>query len=654
MSYRLDLTVISKNEQTSRFALTLHNLSDQPLDNWSLHFSMDRWIQADSLSNGQLHQLGSYCTLTPNRAEALNSNSHFYTEFTIGTKPFTLYDEGIPEAFLNIAGEDELIVPIPVEVTTINLDQPAVEHFTTPLPAAKSINLIPAPDSLTRLQGEFQLTQHAAITTPTEQATGSARWLQSELYRLLHEDIPVQEQGNITYQYHEDLTEGAYHLLIEPDHIWLQAGSSSGFVHATASLLQLIPTSPSHQVHAAYTLPMVEIQDQPHYSYRGMMLDCARHFHPVKRIKFLLDQLARYKFNTFHWHLTDDEGWRIEIDAFPELTNIGAWRGPNEAIKPQFTTISQRYGGYYSKQEVRELIDYANVRGITIIPEIDIPGHCRAAIKSLPDLLIDPDDHSKYLSIQGYPDNILSPALPGTYHFISKVLEEICELFPAPYIHIGGDEVPQGVWSDSKACQAMMTQHSYQDHRELQGHILRFAEEFLQAKGRRMMGWEEATLGNKLSKNALIFSWLSEEAGITCAKAGHDVIMQPAQYTYLDLAQGYSADEPGVDWAGKLPLDTVYSYQPFSALEHNDPAHQHILGIQTALWCELINSQSRFEFMLYPRLLAIAELCWSQPKKRNWKDFKARLHGQLKYLDKAGINYRHCEHPLTAKKNLNN
>ena len=643
MSYRLDLTVISQSEQVSRFALTLHNLSDKPLYNWSLHFTIGRWISADSLSQGKLYQQGSYCILTPDGQAPLAPNSHFYTEFNIGTKPFTLHDDGIIDAFLNISAADEPIVPLPVEVTTIDLGQPAAEHLSSALPAAKAVNLIPAPDSLSLLQGEFRLSRGTAITTPPPVAVGCTRWLQAEMNKRLDEEIPVREQGNITYQFNEEMDEGAYHLLIEPEHVWLQAGSTSGFAHATSSLLQLIPAVPSHQADVAYALPMVDIRDQPHYTHRGLMLDCARHFHPVTRIKRLLDQLARYKFNTFHWHLTDDEGWRIEIDAYPELTRIGAWRGPNEVLQPQFTTISQRYGGYYRKQDIRDIISYAADRGLTVIPEIDIPGHCRAAIKSLPDLLVDPDDRSVYRSIQGYNDNILSPALTGTYTFLTKVLDEVCDLFPAPYIHIGADEVPAGVWTDSPACQALMQEHGYQDPKELQGHLLRFAENHLAEKGKRMMGWEEATHGDKVSKNTVIFSWLSEEAGQTCAQAGYDVVMQPAQATYLDLAQGHSADEAGVDWAGKLPLEQVYHYRPLCRLPESDPAHQRVKGVQGALWCELINNQSRFEYMLYPRLLAVAELGWAAPNQRNWPDFSARLNGQLQYLDQVGINYRRCE-----------
>ncbi|MGF1727714.1 beta-N-acetylhexosaminidase [Photobacterium nomapromontoriensis] len=643
MSYRLDLTVIEQQDQQSRFALTLHNLTDQALEGWNLHFAIGRWIKADSLTNGTISQIGSYCILTPPAKATLAPNSHFYTEFTVGTAPFTLFDDGIPEAFLNTARQGGDITPLPVEVTTINLQAPGSERFKTPLPAAKSINVIPAPRSLQQLDGHFRLTQHTAISAQPEQALGSSRWLQQELSALLHDDISVCSNGNISYQYREQLEDGAYTLLIEQDNIWLQAGSESGFSHATATLLQLIPEQPSHQVQAAYCIPMVEVQDAPHYDYRGMMLDCGRHFHPVKRIKSLLDQMARYKFNTFHWHLTDDEGWRIEIDTYPELTRIGAWRGPNEAILPQFTTISQRYGGFYTKQNIRDVIAYACDRGITIIPEIDIPGHCRAAIRSLPDLLVDPDDHSQYRSIQGYPDNILSPALKGTYSFLTNVLDEVCELFPGPYVHIGADEVPAGVWTDSQACQALMDKHNYQDPKELQGHILRFAEQHLARKGKGMMGWEEATDGEKVSKDTVIFSWRNEDAGLACARAGFNVVMQPAQFTYLDLAQGYSAEEAGVDWAGKLTLDHVYSYRPFADLPANDPAHQRVKGIQCALWSELVNNQSRFDYMIFPRLLAVSELGWTAPEARSWPDFKARLNGQLSYLDKVGINYRRCE-----------
>lgn len=639
MSYRLDLTVIHQTDTESRFALTLHNLGEYALSAWSLDFILSRWIEPASVSHGQLKQLGSYCTLSASGDEALLANSHFYTEFTIRTPPLTLHSDGVTEACLYASQHDQAF---PVDVTPLDLRRPSQERLRIDLPEARAINLIPAPARLHSLPGEFLFLRDTALAEVPAAARGSVNWLQLELAQWLDTPLAVQTDGQIHYQHKPDMAEGAYHLLVESDHIWLEASSAAGFSHATASLLQLLPTQPLHQIESLLSIPMVEIHDQPHYGHRGMMLDCARHFHSVARIKRLLDQLARYKFNTFHWHLTDDEGWRIEIDAYPALTEIGAWRGPQEVLAPQFSTVARRYGGFYTKQDIREIVAYAAERGIQVIPEIDIPGHCRAAIKSLPDLLIDPADRSKYRSIQNYPDNVLSPALPGTYTFLTTVLDEVCELFPAPYLHVGADEVPNGVWTDSPACRALMDQQGYEDPFELQGHILHFVEEYLAQKGKRMLGWQEVVKGDKVSKHTIVLPWINEDAGLTCAGNGYEVIMQPAQYTYLDLAQGYSAEEAGANWAGFLPLETVYSYRPLAELAPTDPRLDQILGIQCALWCEHVFSQSRFDYLLFPRLLAISEVCWCPPEQRDWEDFKARLNGQLRYLDRMGVNYRPC------------
>ncbi|MGF1693393.1 beta-N-acetylhexosaminidase [Photobacterium kagoshimensis] len=645
MSFRLDMTVIAKTESSTRFALTLHNLTDSALKHWVLHFANSRKINAASFANGHLEQNGSYCVFTPNGEPVLAPNSSFYTEFKMNTTAFSFHDDGINDAFLTSKTgqekEQRLLDPIPVEVTTVDLGSSPIDRYITPLHPAKAINIIPVPAQLTALSGQFTLSATTIIAQADPRAENAIRWLQSELEQHFAIQLTLQRDGHIHYQYSEKVDQDGYHLLIEEDHIWLQASTPAGFVHATASLLQLLPLHADSQLN--YSVPMVEITDQPHHHYRGMMLDCARHFHPLPRLKSFINQLARYKFNVFHWHLTDDEGWRLEIDAYPELTAIGAWRGPNEKLEPQYTNLMQRYGGFYSKDDVRELIQYASDRGITIIPEIDIPGHCRAAIKSLPHLLLDVNDQSQYNSAQNYSDNILSAALPGTYEFIATVLQEVAELFPAPYVHIGGDEVPTGAWEKSEACQAFMAEHNYHDPMALQSHLLRFADEILQAKGKRMMGWEEVTKGGQIDNRTVIYSWLSEEAGLTSAQQGFDVIMQPAQFTYLDLVQGYSPDEMGVDWAGKLPLDKVYSYHPLAELSPHDPIHKKIMGIQGALWCERIHTQQRFDHMLYPRLLALAEVCWSQPNLRHWDDFTARLNGQLKYLDTVGIQYRHCE-----------
>ena len=638
MSYRVDFTLINATDSVSRFGLSLHNLTDVTVSNWTLHFVLCRQIKADTINNGSIKQIGNYCQFIPNTITLLG-NSIFYTEFDINMSPFNLLDDGITEAFLSYDDRQQSSV----QVTTMDMGHCESKRFTTPLPPIKKFNLVPLPQQVTPLNGHYPLTHQCKISHSAPEALNAIEWLTTELHSQYQLELtPHDELTGLHCQRNEQLNHEEYHLLIEENAIWLEANNSSGFHNGMASLLQLITTSIENN-QTEYVLPMVEIHDRPYYGYRGMMLDCSRHFHPIDRIKKLLDQLAYYKFNTFHWHLTDDESWRIEIDAYPELTEIGAWRGPKEILGPQFSQIEHRYGGYYTKQEVRDLIEYARIRNIEIIPEIDIPGHCRAAIYSLPHLLQDKSDQSEYLSIQGYPDNILSPGLSGTYTFIQTVLQEICDLFPSSFVHIGGDEVPKGVWEKSPSCLALMKEHNYQDPAELQGHVLRFAEEILAGRGKRMMGWEEARHGNKVSTNTVIFSWLSEQAGLEGVEHSFDVVMQPAQYTYLDLAQGHSPDEWGVDWAGKVTLDTAYSYSPLAELPDEDPKHQKILGIQTALWSELINSQSRFDYMIYPRLLAIAEISWTHPKLRDWEDFKARLHGQLQHLDKAGIQYRHCE-----------
>lgn len=242
------------------------------------------------------------------------------------------------------------------------------------------------------------------------------------------------------------MDEGAYKLKVAEESIKIEAGSSSGFTHACATLLQLIKVGDQP---ASMEVVCCSIKDRPRFRYRGMMLDCARHFHSVEQVKRLINQLAHYKFNTFHWHLTDDEGWRIEIKSLPQLTDIGAWRGLDETNEPQYTHLAERYGGFYTQEDIKDVVAFASKRGITVIPEIDVPGHCRAAIKSLPHLLVEAEDTTEYRSIQHYNDNVINPALPGSYEFIDKVLEEVSALFPAPYVHIGADEVPNGVWSKS-------------------------------------------------------------------------------------------------------------------------------------------------------------------------------------------------------------
>ncbi|BAC95505.1 N-acetyl-beta-hexosaminidase [Vibrio vulnificus YJ016] len=635
MEYRIDLVVLSEQKQNCRFGMTLHNLSDQDLPNWSLTFAFTRFIQPGSISHGTLTQIGSFCQLKPDSL-VLPANHHFYCEFTVLTNPFRFYSDGLNEAFVEYHHEGEQ-VRSNVDVTPIVLASPYRERETIAPTLASAYSLLPKANALHVDAGHFSLTPSSAITCQSALADSAVTWLMDEMARLHQFKLATSEAGEIVYRSNPTLDEGAYQLKISQEQVRVEAGSSSGFVHATASLLQLLDYNSLTQ---EAQLACCSIYDSPRFRYRGMMLDCSRHFHSVEQVKRLINLLAHYKFNTFHWHLTDDEGWRVEIKAFPALTEVGAWRGVDEAIEPQYTHISQRYGGFYSQEEIKEVVAYAAQRSIMVIPEIDVPGHCRAAIKSLPEMLVEVEDDTVYRSIQNYSDNVLNPGLSTTYQFLDGVLEEIAQLFPAPYVHIGADEVPHGVWSNSPSCQALMKQHGYQDYKELQGHLLRHAEQKLRSLGKRMLGWEEAQHGDKVSKDTVIYSWLSEEAAVNCARQGFDVVLQPAQTTYLDMTQDYAPEEPGVDWANPLPLEKAYNYEPLANIPADDPIHKRIWGIQTALWCEIINNPERMDYMVFPRIIALAEACWTQKEHRDWNDFLSRLKGHLPLLDKQGIKYR--------------
>ncbi|MFW8631367.1 beta-N-acetylhexosaminidase [Vibrio natriegens] len=635
MEYRVDLVVLSELKQNCRFGLTFHNLSDQDLHDWHLTFAFDRFILPDSVSNGVLNQIGSFCTLKP-ESMVLAANHNFYCEFSIGSNPFRYYSDGLNEALVDfvVNGNTQRAE---VDVTPIVLASPYRERSDIPPSLIHAQPLLPKPNHIEVHESYFSLHNRVGISTYSDLANSAKDWLLDELKRIHQFELTASNNSQVIFKSNPTLDKGAYRLKVTEESIKIEAGSKSGFTHASATLLQLIRSNGEDN---SMEVVCCSIKDRPRFKYRGMMLDCARHFHSVEQVKRLINQLAHYKFNTFHWHLTDDEGWRIEIKSLPELTNIGAWRGLDEAIEPQYTHLSQRYGGFYTQEEIKEVVAYAAQRSITVIPEIDVPGHCRAAIKSLPHMLVEAEDTTEYRSIQHYNDNVINPALLGSYEFIDKVLEEVAALFPAPYIHIGADEVPHGVWSQSPACQALMEQQGYSDYKELQGHFLRHAEDKLRGLGKRMLGWEEAQHGNKVSKDTVIYSWLSEEAALNCARQGFDVVLQPAQTTYLDMTQDYAPEEPGVDWANPIPLETAYSYEPLAQVADDDPVRKRIRGIQAALWCEIINNQPRMDYMIFPRLTALAEACWTDKQHRNWTDYLSRLKGHLPLLDLQGVNYR--------------
>ncbi|EHR7861573.1 family 20 glycosylhydrolase, partial [Vibrio parahaemolyticus] len=341
MEYRVDLVVLSEQKQNCRFGLTFHNLSDQDLHNWSLIFAFDRYILPDSISNGQLKQIGSYCTLKP-EGLVLAANHHFYCEFSIGSNPFRYYSDGFNEALVNFEVNGNL-QRAQVDVTPIVLASPYRERSEIPSSLTHAQPLLPKPNHIEVSDHYFSFNHQAGVAVYSNLANSAKEWLLEELKRIHQFEFASDNGSQIIFKGNPTLDEGAYKLKVAEESIKIEAGSSSGFTHACATLLQLIKVGDQP---ASMEVVCCSIKDRPRFRYRGMMLDCARHFHSVEQVKRLINQLAHYKFNTFHWHLTDDEGWRIEIKSLPQLTDIGAWRGLDETNEPQYTHLAERYGGF--------------------------------------------------------------------------------------------------------------------------------------------------------------------------------------------------------------------------------------------------------------------------------------------------------------------
>jgi hexosaminidase len=632
-NYSIEVEVL--NSKDSLIQLSINNLTDAPLSQWLLTLDFARFIIPESMNKSSVVQVGTYTEIKPAQSTTIEANSSYQITFNIRSAPFTNYECGVREAYITTAA-DNFTAQHALDVKQIKLQLPvltAVDKITAP---ATDITVIPKVNKLIKHHGQFVVAQSLTASQNSAKALAASQWLVDELSYATQLTTVKDNTANILFCEESGLVEGEYQLTVSELKAVIKASSETGFIHAVATLLQLVKSDAKGQ----YSVSCVEINDKPRFAYRGLMLDCARHFHSIATVKRLINQMAIYKLNHFHWHLTDDEAWRVEIKAFPELTDIGAWRGPGTSLLPQFSHLSEKYGGFYTQADIKAVIEYAAKRGITIIPEIDIPGHCRAAIKSLPHLLIDTEDCSEYLSIQSYTDNVLSPALAGTYEFLDKVIDEVCALFPGNCVHIGADEVPTGVWTKSPKCQALMVEHGYKEEIELQGHLLRHVELRINSHSKRMVGWEEVKHGDKVSKDTVVCAWINEEAALECVKSGFDVVMQPSKYTYFDIVQDFAPEELGVDWAGTLPLEQAYNYEPLSELKSDDPLREHILGVQCALWSEVVLNQDRIDHMFFPRLLANAEVSWSLPAHKNWDDFCARLQGHKEYFIRNKINYR--------------
>jgi hexosaminidase len=521
--------------------------------------------------------------------------------------------------------------------------------------AKADLNLIPAPAQLKINPGQFVINANTQIVLLSDNSDmRNAVAIFNDLlsraaeYKLKITGSPVAANAIVCKLNPAIANAEGYKLSVQKNLISLEAQTPQGIFYGMQTLRQLLPFQIERPFlsNVAWAIPCVEIEDAPRFTYRGMMLDVARHFQPKEFVKRYIDMLAYHKLNTFHWHLTDDQGWRIEIKQYPKLTEEGGFR--NRTLEGAYVAPNERkwdntrYGGFYTQEDIKEVIAYAKARFITVIPEIELPGHAKAALTPYPELSCTGGPF-EVEGLWGVFEDIYCPK-EETFQFLENVLSEVVGLFPSAYIHIGGDEAPKLRWQNCAHCQALIKKEGLHDEHELQSYFIKRIEKFIESKGKHIIGWDEILEGG-LAPNATVMSWRGEEGGIEAAKQHHDVIMTPNPYMYIDHYQTDPKNEPH-SIGGYLPLWKVYSYNPVPAALNPDEA-KHVLGVQANLWTEYIHTASHVEYMAFPRGAAVAEVGWSPVVKKNYPEFKERVIQLFKRYDGIGWNY--CKAILTEE-----
>ncbi len=504
----------------------------------------------------------------------------------------------------------------------------------------QGINIIPTPQSLVQQDGFFRLNSHTAITAGSPEAKTIAEFFAAKMRTSTGLDIQVAEKGNILLSLDSSLdvpNDEGYSLEVSKDAVKVVAKTTQGLFYGMQSFLQLLPAeieSPSKVNGIAWQAPAVSIKDAPRFGYRGIMLDPCRHFMPAENVKKYIDVLSLFKINRIHWHLTDDQGWRIEIKKYPKLTEIGSKRIDGEGTE---------YGGYYTQEEIKDIVKYAADHFITVVPELELPGHEMAAIAAYPNLSCKGEPGTPRI-IWGVEDIVMCPGKEDMFTFLQDVIDEMVPLFPSEYFHIGGDECPKTSWKNCPLCQKRIKEeglkadgkHSAEE--KLQSYVIQRMEKYLETKGKKIIGWDEILEGG-LAPSATVMSWRGEEGGIAAALMDHTVIMTPGgNGMYLDAYQGDPKIEP-VTIGGYTLLEKTYSYNPIPDTLAAMGKSDYILGVQGNTWSEYMYDEAKRDYMIFPRILAVAEIGWTNLDRKDYKDFERRIENAYVRLDGHAINY---------------
>lgn len=524
------------------------------------------------------------------------------------------------------------------------------------------IPVIPRPAAIEQNPGQFRIgSEFRILSDPANpEIRAIAEFLAKKLRLIEGWEVPVEQGLGETSQKNtmvlqlksqkNHLGPEGYELEITPKSVCIQAFKPAGLFYGVQTLRQLLPSGIESGQHimesGLLTLPCLKISDKPRFPYRGMHLDVGRHFFHKSFIKRYIDLLALHKYNTFHWHLTEDQGWRIEIKKYPKLTEISSYRKESligHARNLPHTFDGQRYGGYYTQEDIREIVQYAQQRYITIIPEIEMPGHCVAALAAYPELSCTGGPF-EVSTIWGVHQDVYCAGNDAVFQFLEDVLSEVIDLFPGQYIHIGGDECPKTRWENCEKCQARIQTEGLKDENELQSYFIRRIEKFLLSKGRRLIGWDEILEGG-LAPEATVMSWRGIQGGIEAAKQEHDVIMTPVSHCYFDYYQADPETEP-LAIGGYTPLKKVYCFEPIPTGLTEEEA-EHIKGAQGNVWTEYIKTSRYAEYMSVPRMTALSEVVWSRKELKDWENFNSRLEAFFERLKAINVNY--CQGEPTIK-----
>ena len=521
--------------------------------------------------------------------------------------------------------------------------------------------IIPKPMSQELNHGQFVLDSDVGLLY-NEEFKVSAEFFKNFIESSGLIKLKSQKSGrNISFISDSNVKKEGYYIQVTPDNILIGSSTDVGAFYAVQTLRQLLPVGFEDKTfrEPKAAIQCYTIQDEPRFSYRGMHLDVSRHMFPLEFIKKYIDALAMLKMNTLHWHLTDDQGWRIEIKQYPKLQEIAAFRnGTIVGHYPGSKNDNQKHGGFYALEEIKEVVNYAAKRHVNVIPEIEMPGHASAAIAAYPFLSCFPEkpteipngmgsnnsqlqqENGEIKLVQetwGVFDDIFCAGKESTFVFLENVLDGVAELFPSKYIHIGGDEAPKTHWKQCPNCQKRMKDEDLKDEHELQSYFITRIEKYLNSKGKEIIGWDEILEGG-LAPNATVMSWRGEEGAVTAAKQHHNVILTPNNYCYFDHYQSKDIDNEPLAIGGFTPLDEVYEYNPIPE-ELNEEEAKYVLGAQGNVWTEYILTPEQVEYMVFPRILAMSEVDWTSLENKDYQDFENRTMAFFKRLDALGINY---------------